>query len=284
MTGNEIINLKKMSDEEIMVAIGQDKGSNVGPSVPRLGINRSPEDDNGNRLPLGNYFVYDASVGGNIYGIPVTFRPFLSQMQYMHFDSEKNEYVNRSVIFKNWQDEAIDLQGGTKCGKVFRKEIKDLSPEQQAIQKQIRCYQLLYGLVSFDGKKANGESHSLKNFPVVWRATGTGFRPIQDAVEKAKQSKKLLYKCSFALTSTKQKTGSNVYYVPNIDVNSNANLSMSKDDESTFTIFLEIIKSENDEIVSLWKTAKAKKPTSIDGDTATVIKNVEADPIDVLSK
>ena len=93
-----------------------------------------------------------------------------------------------------------------------------------------------------------------------------------------------MYTCSFALTSIKQKTGSNVYYVPDIDVNSNANISMSKDDEATFTVFLEIIKSENDEIVSLWKTAKTKKPTSIDGDTATVIKTVEADPIEVLSK
>jgi|TARA_R100001530_G_scaffold76395_1_gene53649 hypothetical protein len=284
MIGSEIINLNKMSDEEIMIAIGQDKGSNVGPSVPRLGLNRSPEDDFGNRLPLGSYFVYDPSIGGNVYGIPITFRPFLSQMQYMHFDPDKNEYVNRSVIVKNWNDEAIDLQGGTKCSKVSRKEVKDLPPEQQAIQKLIRCYQLVYGLVSFDGKKANGESHSLKNFPVIWRVTGTGFRPVQEAVEETKQAKKLLYKCSFTLTSTKQKTGSNVYYVPDIDVNSSANLSMSKDDEATFAVFLEIIKSENDEIVSLWKAAKAKKPTSRDGDTATIIKDIEADPIEILSK
>jgi len=59
---------------------------------------------------------------------------------------------------------------------------------------------------------------------------------------------------------------------------------MSKDDEATFAVFLEIIKSENDEIVSLWKAAKAKKPTSRDGDTATIIKDIEADPIEILSK
>ena len=188
MTGNELVNLDKMSNEEIMKAIGQDSGSEVGPSVPRLGINRNPEDDAGNRLPIGSYFLYDSTIGENVYGLPVTFRPFISAMQYMHFDPEKNEYVNRSIIFRNWKDEAIDLQGGTKCGKVTRKEMEDLTPEQQAIQRQIRCYRLLYGLVSFEGKRANGESHSLKNIPALWRVTGTGFRPVQDAVENAVQN------------------------------------------------------------------------------------------------
>ncbi len=42
---NNIANIKEMSDEQIMEAIGQDDGSSKGVNIPRLGINRSPEDD-----------------------------------------------------------------------------------------------------------------------------------------------------------------------------------------------------------------------------------------------
>jgi len=40
MEKNEIANISKMSDEQIMLAIGQDDGSRSGTNVPRLGINR----------------------------------------------------------------------------------------------------------------------------------------------------------------------------------------------------------------------------------------------------
>ena len=48
MEKNEIANINNMSDEQIMQAIGQDDGSSKGINIPRLGINRSPEDDDGN--------------------------------------------------------------------------------------------------------------------------------------------------------------------------------------------------------------------------------------------
>ena len=106
---NNITNINEMSQEQIMEAIGQDDGSSKGVNIPRLGINRSPEDDDGNQLPVGNLFTFDSSVGQNVYGKPVTFRPFISAMQYMHYDPDKSEYVNRSIIFKNWKEEAYDM-------------------------------------------------------------------------------------------------------------------------------------------------------------------------------
>ena len=148
---NNITNINEMSQEQIMEAIGQDDGSSKGVNIPRLGINRSPEDDDGNQLPVGNLFTFDSSVGQNVYGKPVTFRPFISAMQYMHYDPDKSEYVNRSIIFKNWKEEAVDILGGTKCGKVPFKDREALTPEQLAEQRTRRCYRLLYGLLSFKG-------------------------------------------------------------------------------------------------------------------------------------
>ena len=279
---NEIANIKNMSNEQIMQAIGQDDGSSSGIRIPRLGINRSPEDDDGNQLPVGHLFTYDSSVGQNVFGKPVTFRPFISAMQYMHYDPEKSEYVNRSIIFKNWKEEAIDILGGTKCGKIPFKERSSLTPEQLAEQRTIRCYRLLYGLLSFKGKKANGEDYTLANLPVLWRVTGTAFSPVGSALDQINKRKKLMFTTTFSIDSKRQKKGGNVYYTPEISVNADANLQMSKEDMETLTVFQDIINTENSEVVDLYKDAKKSQPTSSDGESAKVIKQVE-DPVEVLS-
>ena len=279
---NEIANINNMSDEQIKQAIGQDDGSSSGISIPRLGINRSPEDDDGNQLPVGHLFTYDSSVGQNVFGKPVTFRPFISAMQYMHYDPEKGEYVNRSIIFKNWKEEAIDILGGTRCGKVPFKERTSLTPEQLAEQRTIRCYRLLYGILSFKGKKANGEDHEVTNLPVLWRVTGTAFAPVGSALDQVNKRKKLMFTTTFSVDSKRQKKGGNVYYTPEISVNADANLQMSKEDMETLTVFQDVINTENAEVVDLYKAAKKGQPTSSDGESVKVIKQVE-DPIEVLS-
>ena len=279
---NEIANINNMSDEQIKQAIGQDDGSSSGISIPRLGINRSPEDDDGNQLPVGHLFTYDSSVGQNVFGKPVTFRPFISAMQYMHYDPEKGEYVNRSIIFKNWKEEAIDILGGTRCGKVPFKERTSLTPEQLAEQRTIRCYRLLYGILSFKGKKANGEDHEVANLPALWRVTGTAFAPVGSALDQVNKRKKLMFTTTFSIDSKRQKKGGNVFYIPEISVNADANLQMSKEDMETLTVFQDTINTENTEVVDLYKAAKKGQSTSSDGESAKVIKQVE-DPVEVLS-
>ena len=279
---NEIANINNMSDEQIKQAIGQDDGSSSGVNIPRLGINRSPEDDDGNQLPVGHLFTYDAGVGQNVFGKPVTFRPFISAMQYMHYDPEKAEYVNRSIIFKNWREEAIDILGGTRCGKIPFKERSSLTPEQLAEQRTIRCYRLLYGILSFKGTKANGEDHEVSNLPVLWRVTGTAFAPVGSALDQVNKRKKLMFTTTFSVDSKRQKKGGNVYYTPEISVNADANLQMSKEDMETLTVFQDVINTENAEVVDLYKAAKKGQPTSSDGESAKVVKQVE-DPIEVLS-
>jgi len=283
MEKNEIANINKMSDEQIMQAIGQDDGSKSGINIPRLGINRSPEDDDGNQLPVGHLFAYDSSVGQNVFGKPVTFRPFISAMQYMHYDTEKSEYVNRSIIFKNWKEEAIDILGGTKCGKIPFKERSSLTPELLAEQRTIRCYRLLYGLLSFSGKKANGEDHTIANLPVLWRVTGTAFAPVGSALDQVNKRKKLMFTTTFSIDSKRQKKGGNVYYTPEISVNADANLKMSKEDVDTLSVFQDVINTENTEVVDLYKAAKKNKYNPTDGDSATIVSKVE-DPAEILSK
>ena len=284
MSDNKIVNIKDMSDEQIMQAIGQDDGSNAGNNIPRLAINRTPEDDDGNQLPVGHYYTYDSTVGQNVFGKPVTLRPFVSAMQYMHYDAEKGEYINRSIIFKSWKEEAIDILGGTKCGKIPFKERSTLTPEQLEQQRTIRCYKLVYGLLSFkDGKTAQGEPHVVENLPVLYRVTGTAFSPVTSALDQLKKRKKLMFNCTFSLDTKRQKKGGNVFYVPEIAVNADANLQLSDTDMETLKVFQESIDIENAEVVDLYNTAKAKQPTVSDKIDAEIVEDIDDAPEKVLA-
>ena len=275
MSDNNLVNIKGMSDEQIMQAIGQDDGSNLGTNIPRLAINRTPEDDDGNQLPVGHFYTYDSNVGQNVFGKPVTFRPFISAMQYMHYDAVKGEYVNRSIIFKSWKEEAIDILGGTRCGKISFKERSNLTPEQQEQQRTIRCYKLVYGLLSFkNGKTAQGKEHSVENLPVLYRVTGTAFSPVSAALDQLKKRKKLMFNTLLNIDTKRQKKGSNVFYVPEITVNADANLQLSDTDMDTLKVFQESIDAENLEVAGLYNSAKTKKVNGSDNVDAEIVKDL----------
>ena len=282
MSDNNLTNIKQMSDEQIMQAIGQDDGSSTGTNIPRLAINRSPEDDDGNQLPVGHFYTYDSNVGQNVFGKPVTLRPFISAMQYMHYDADKGEYVNRSIIFKSWREEAIDILGGTKCGKIPFKERSSLTPEQLEQQRTIRCYKLVYGLLSFTkGKTSQGNDHNIENIPVLYRVTGTAFSPVTSALDLLKKRKKLMFNCTFSLDTKRQKKGGNVFYVPEISVNADANLQLSDTDMETLKVFQESIDVENKEVIDLYNSAKGKAANGHDKIDAKIVE--ELDPEKVLS-
>ena len=275
MSDNNLVNIKGMSDEQIMQAIGQDDGSNLGTNIPRLAINRTPEDDDGNQLPVGHFYTYDSNVGQNVFGKPVTFRPFISAMQYMHYDAVKGEYINRSIIFKSWKEEAIDILGGTRCGKISFKERSNLTPEQQEQQRTIRCYKLVYGLLSFkNGKTAQGKEHSVENLPVLYRVTGTAFSPVSAALDQLKKRKKLMFNSLLNIDTKRQKKGSNVFYVPEITVNADANLQLSDTDMDTLKVFQESIDAENLEVAGLYNSAKTKRVNSSDNVDAEIVKDL----------
>ena len=277
---NNLVDVKKMSNADIMKAIGQDDGSSV-PSLPRLMINRNPEDDDGHRLPIGSFNVYHTEAGENIYGKPITFRPFLSAMQYMEYNAEEGAYLSRSIIFKNWKDEPIDTVGGVRCGKVPFKERASLTADQLAEQRSKKCYRLVYGLVSFIGKTATGTDHEVKDYPVLWRVTGTQFNPVGNALKLISQRKKLMFNCLLNLETEKRKAGANVFYVAKINVDADANVKLTKEDENTIRNFQELIDTENKDVFTLYQQAKKSKITNDDVINAKVID--EVNPVEELS-
>ena len=273
---NELSNLNTMSNEDIMKAIGQDDGTKR-TGVPRLTINRNPEDDDGNQLPMGAYSVFHNEVGQTVYGKPIIFRPFISSMKYMQYSTEQEEYINRSIIFKNWQEEIIDTQGGTRCSKIPQRDWEKLglTTEEIANQRTIKCYRLVFGQVTFDGHTADKTEVKIKDYPVLWRVTGVQFNPVGNALQSISERKKLMFNCVLHLDSQKKKNGSNVYYVSTIRVNADAGLKLTKDDETTLGNFQTIINDENSEVLDLYKSAQKGGIKTSDAIDAKIVEDID---------
>jgi len=277
MTNNEISNIDGLSQEQIMSMIGQEKSS-TGNFLPKLAINRFPENDDGAEVPVGSYGVYVPELDSMAYGKPVTFRPFMNAYQYMKYDAEKNEYSNRSIIFKSWKDEAIDIQGGVRCGKIPAKELANLSDEERMKQKAIKCYRLVYGLVSFKGSLPGGTDAEVTNLPVLWKVTGSNFKPVGEAIESLRRRGKVMFNHTLTLKSKKKKAGSNVFYVSYISVDADE-VQFSDKEKEILLAFQDTINTENEEIVELWRQAKKAEPVSVQA----VDAEFDDDPVEVLS-
>ena len=277
MSNNEVANIDGLSQDQIMSMIGQEKSS-TGNFLPKLAINRFPENDDGAEVPVGSYGVYVPELDSMAYGKPVTFRPFMNAYQYMKYDADKNEYSNRSIIFKSWKDEAIDIQGGVRCGKIPAKELANLSDEERMKQKAIKCYRLVYGLVSFKGTLPGGADAEVTSLPVLWKVTGSNFKPVGEAIESLRRRGKVMFNHTLTLKSKKKKAGSNVFYVSDISVDADE-VQFSDKEKEILLAFQDTINTENEEIVELWRQAKKAEPVSVQA----VDAEFDDDPVEVLS-
>tara|TARA_R100001230_G_C5544273_1_gene73972 strand:- start:125 stop:556 length:432 start_codon:yes stop_codon:yes gene_type:complete len=142
----------------------------------------------------------------------------------------------------------------------------------------------VYGLLSIkDGKTAQGEPHSVENLPVLYRVTGTAFTPVTSALDLLKKRKKLMFNCAFSLDTKRQKKGGNVFYVPEIGVNADANLQLSETDMETLKVFQESIDTENAEVIDAYNSVRAKKSNGSDKIDAEIVEEIEDSPEKVLA-
>jgi len=80
----------------------------------------------------------------------------------------------------------------------------------------------------------------------------------------------------------KKKAGSNVFYVSNISVNPEE-VSFSDKEKEILLSFQDVINTENEEVVELWRSAKKTSPEKADAKIIDVVDSLEDDPIEVLS-
>ena len=93
-----------------------------------------------------------------------------------------------------------------------------------------------------------------------------------------------MFNCSFSLDTKRQKKGGNVFYVPEISVNADANLQLSADDMDTLKLFQDSIDAENSEVIDEYNKVKAKKANGSDAVDAEIVEDVSgSSPEEVLA-
>ena len=86
-----------------------------------------------------------------------------------------------------------------------------------------------------------------------------------------------MFNSTLSLDTKRQKKGGNVFYVPEITVNADANLQLSETDMETLKVFQESIDTENEEVTSLYNSAKTKKSNGSDKIDAEIVKDLDDD-------
>ena len=281
---NDLQAFESLSKEEIMRMTGQDDGSIISSgNLSRLTINRAAEDDDGNQLSAGVYTVYDSGIEAKVYSIKdkaIQFRPFINAYQYMQYDPDNNNYPCSSVVFKSWKEEPIDTNGGVRCGKVIGKDKEQLTQAEIDAQRNIKCYRLVYGLLSMEGTTATGDATTIDAMPVLFRVTGSNFTPIGEALKSLKGRDSLMQNHLLNLTTKRKKAGSNVYYVSNVSVD-NKEIDFTKKDLEHMDMFSALIEEENSRISDKYQNAHKNKER--DAASAKVINEMADDPEMVLA-
>lgn len=258
--------------------------------LPTLKINTeavsekiNSETDEPYTVPVGTYMIVQD--GNKVYAKTALFRPFLNTFQYMTFDGGK--YVNKSTIIKNFNEDALDELGGTRCGKLPRKELETLkaknliSADDLKKQESTICYRGLYGLVTFEeAVTETGEKTTVENLPCIWRTSRSNFNAAKNALDAITKMKHLYFQHWLQLDKPKrEKNGSVVYYLINAEPILNKEVEFTSEDMLTFKHFQETIDRENKMVAEKWRNKK-KQAEPFDLDRSALADLELNDPVD----
>jgi hypothetical protein len=257
--------------EDIAKLIGQEEPSGSATNMFYLKINRDHEDDSGNSLPAGSWSV--SLPGTTVYAKEIDFQVFVQRYQYLHYDAEANEMVNKSVMAKNLypQTEIPDMLGTFRCGSVPASQRDTLSADKALQQKEIKCFRMLFGKATFiDAVDETGKKvEDAVDVPILWRARGSNFMPISVPMDALTAQKKpfIFYKLRASLD--KKKNGGLVYYVGKFD-NAPKLVDFTPEDQDTLAYFMDYINGENTKVIKEYDDSLRKQGRMVDQAATTV--------------
>lgn len=253
----------EISFEQIATVIGQHEVQNTpNAGLSFLRINYNSEDDNERPLPVGSWTVNTEN--GPVFAKEIDFQVFLQRYQYTHWDEEAEEMANKSILAQNLfpQMEVPDMLGTMRCGSVPYAKREGLSGEQALKQKSIRCFRMLFGKVTFiDAVDVDGNKVEASNIPCLWRARGSNFMTISDAMDSLSAQKKPFLFYTLRSGLEKKKNGGVIYYVSNFKVQEGP-LSFEADDNDLLKAFCDYVDNENTQVMKAHDKALMKKANS----------------------
>ena len=154
--------------DQIAQIIGQDMPSGNQSSLELLKINRDHEDDNGNAIPAGSFFVNtpEGAVYAKTYGFPAVHAAVpVSPLRCGKQRNGVEVHHGKQPISTDGNPDTI---GTFRCGSVPASQRENLSAEQALRQKDIKCFRMLFGKATFhDAVNSKGKTVEFRR-PVLW--------------------------------------------------------------------------------------------------------------------
>jgi len=254
---NELATISKSEQMEIAAAMGMGGGSAGDSSdrLPELKINYQEENDQGQELPRGQFFVKGTD-GDSVFAKKVNFRPLSQLFQWLHYDPEENKVRNKTLMIPQLRQEARDMMGTIRCGKPTSNALKEMDKDTQAKYANIKCFRQVRGLVSYTGKNAEGEEVTIDNLPVVIMLKGSNFNPFEDEFIKKIPRGRKMHEYWLNMSSTKTKgSGGNVWWIMNFSPDLNNAVGMDDQVFETVKVMHGMVSAENKKIQEAYDKA-----------------------------
>ena len=164
---NEIAVIDKASELELARMLGTNN-SNDNDRVPRIKYCMDRKDNQGRSLADFYMNMYLENQDDPIYSDSISIRVLSQKFQWLEYDPEKEITRNKTILVNRLLDEARDQLGSVRCGKPVSKVLRAMPEDEQKKFQNIKCQRQLRCLVSYTGKTADGESHSVENIPALF--------------------------------------------------------------------------------------------------------------------
>jgi|TARA_R110000796_G_scaffold76625_2_gene171386 hypothetical protein len=280
---NELTTVSKSEQLEIAAAMGMGGGSSNASAdrLPELKINYQEENAQGQDLPRGQFFVKGTS-DDPVFAKSVNFRPLSQLFQWIHYDPEENKVKNKTLMIPQLRQEARDQNGTTRCGKPTSNVLRELGKEEQKRYSDIKCFRQVRGIVSYEGKNADGDTVKVENQPVILMLKGSNFNPFEDEFLKKLPRGRKMHEYSLKVGATKTKgSGGNIWWIMSFEPDLVNAMAMDDQVFETVKVMHDMVKSENEKIQASHE--KALHNSQLSGDAIDALASVSGDLEDDLA-
>jgi len=241
--------------------------------VPFLKVQYDNDDAQGRDVKRGSLTLSDMEEP--IYADTLKIRVLAQHFQYRQSDPQTYKIVNKSILMDDMRKrEPRDMKGTIRCGRPDGKTLKTLSEEEQGNWRAtVKAFRIVRGIVSGQGKTADGDVVNLENQPFQMFLKGMNFMPFEDQVIKALPGSKQLHDVWADLTTSK----SGKAFLINFAIDHKLEAVMDTDTVETLKVFFEMAKTENERIEEAHKNASWERQSMDAAQNAMDGTDLEAD-------
>lgn len=243
---NEVVDLNVLNAEELNAQLGFNTRKQQ--PFPYLKINREAEDDNGNTLPVGTFYI-DDGVNERVYSKNIEFKILFRGYQYINYNADTKRLVDSSVILPTFFGEFKSTSGKIACGRLSKKRMDEggahlATQEQLSLQKSVKLKTMLFGTVSYKGKTQDGTEVEVVDQLVMYKPSASAAMEFDKVIKSIVAEGRAVANTTLAIKTKREKNGDNVYYVPVVTIEQGAG-SVVKNAFALVTKVLEFVKANN---------------------------------------